>query len=170
MKSDFESVSKWMIENGRFKNGIDVGCGTNRLSPDVLSLDVQPDLRYASAQIVWNCKDLEFFNDGVLDFIFSSHCLEDFENIPDVFCAWWKKIKPNGLMILLLPDMQSGRYPKCSDPKGNPSHRTDTGKAFMEGMLQGLMERGKIKYKMEQIDTIPHDKSSSIDFVIRKIK
>jgi predicted SAM-dependent methyltransferase len=197
MIREFKYIEKWLYteeynNQKRFKNGVDVGCGTNRIAEDgdlpenekvkstgIISIDKQGDPRYASAQLVWNCIDLEIFNDNKLDFIFSSHCLEDFQNISEVFHNWWRKIKPNGLMILLLPDMENcscehcknnSRYPKVEDDKGNPAHRINTGKIFMEKMLQGLLERNKIKYEMLQIDTIPHNESCSIDFVIKKLQ
>lgn len=174
MQKEFIHIEKYLYMeiNGqkRFKNGIDVGCGTNRLSDKIISIDQQPDPRYAHNQLIWDCKDLEIFNDNTLDFIFSSHCLEDFSNISEVFFMWWKKLKINGLMILLLPDMENGRYPKVGAENGNPSHRTNVGKNYIENMLRELFEKDKIKYKMLQVDTIPHAESCTIDFVIEKIK
>lgn len=181
MQPEFKYIEKYLFTeiNGqkRFLNGVDVGCGTNRLSNDIVSIDIQGDPRYASAQLVWNCHDLDIFNDEKLDFIFSSHCLEDFADIPDVFCNWWRKIRPNGLMILLLPDMEDcdckfckgkSRYAKVGNKKGNPSHRTNVGKNFITKMLSDLHEKGKINYEIIQQDTIEHNKSCSIDFVIKK--
>jgi len=200
MHAEFKYVDKWLYTefNGqkRFLNGVDVGCGTNRLAqdgqlgkvenahnelidiPGLVSLDNQADPRYGSAQLVWDCVNLEIFSNEKLDFIFSSHCLEDFNNIPEVFESWWKKLKLGGLMILLLPDMADcncqhckgkSRYPKVGSPNGNPSHKTNITKEFINKMLQGLLERNKIKYEILQEDTIPHNESCSIDFVIKKL-
>lgn len=159
--------------------GVDVGCGTNRLSVDILSLDQQPNKQYAHADIIHNCHDLEIkpfewhgetyrFDDNEFDFIFSSHCLEDFNDIPIVFLNWWKKVKPDGLMLILLPDMQGGRYPTVEDykrnGKGNPAHKTNVGKPFVMDMLETL----DVKHEMIQSDTLPHNKTCSIDFVIKK--
>ena len=172
MQQTFEHVAKYLVGKG-----IDVGCGSNRFSDNVLAIDQQGDKRFSAADIVHDCKDLEIkeplefkghvysFQDNELDFIFSSHCLEDFENIPDVFMAWWKKIKPNGLMILLLPDMEGGRYPKVGAPTGNPSHKTNVGKEYITNMLASL----PIKFEMIQSDTIDHGSSCTIDFVIKKL-
>jgi predicted SAM-dependent methyltransferase len=181
MQNEFKAIEKHLTYevNGetRYKNGVDVGCGTNRISEKIVSVDQQPDPRYAHAQFVHDCKDLNIFADNSLDFIFSSHCLEDFDNISDVFANWWRKLKTDGLMVLLLPDMQpcdcqhckgSTRYPSVGSDNGNPSHRTNTGKQFMNDMLQGLAEKGIIKYEMVQEDTLAHNQTSSIDFVIRK--
>lgn len=182
MQKEFECIEKYIYtevnEQKRFKNGIDVGCGTNRLNNNIVSIDQQPDPRYANAQLVWNCKDLNIFADNTLDFIFSSHCLEDFENIIEVFSNWWLKLKTNGLMLLLLPDMEkcdcefckgSTRYPVVGADNGNPSHRTNVGKQFINNMLQTLKERGRINYEMIQEDTLKHNETSSIDFVIKKL-
>ena len=177
-QKEFESyLKKWTIENNRFKNGIDVGCGTTRIDNMLISIDQQANYKYEHAQLVWNCHDLEIFNDNKLDFIFSSHCLEDFDDIPIVFLNWWKKIKPDGLLLLLLPDMEDcncehckgkSRYPKISDTRGNPSHKTNVGKKYIIDMLTDMVEKNKIKFDMLQCDTIPHNVSCSIDFVIKK--
>jgi len=148
----------------------------------IVSIDQQPNYMYANAQLIWNCHDLELFNDNILDFIFSSHCLEDFADIPVVFLNWWKKLKKNGVLLLLLPDMEKcdcqfcngkTRYATIEDykanGKGNPSHRTNVGKKFITSMLENLKNSGKINYKIEQIDTIPHNATCSIDVVIRKL-
>ena len=175
-------LKKWIIENNRFKTGVDVGCGTCRCDDMILSIDQQPDYRYAHAQIVWDCHDLDIFADEKLDFIFSSHCLEDFSDIPLVFKNWWRKLKKDGMLLLLLPDMERcdcqfcnghSRYASIEDyqatGQGNPSHKTNVGKKFMTLMLDDLKSRDEINYKIEQMDTIPHNVSCSIDFVIRKI-
>jgi predicted SAM-dependent methyltransferase len=169
-KKEFEKyLKKFAIKDNRFGNGIDIGCGTNRIDDMILSIDQQANWKYANAQIVWDCKNLELFNDNVLDFIFSSHVLEDFDDIPGVFLSWWRKLKVGGKMLLLVPDIQGGRYPKCGEPGANPSHKTDVGKKYFNEMLDRLKKEGKIKYKILQQDTIPHNESSSIDFVIERL-
>jgi predicted SAM-dependent methyltransferase len=194
-KKEFDAyLKKYAVENGRYKNGVDVGCGTARIDDKIVSIDKQPDWRYAHAQFIWNCKDLELFNNNSLDFIFSSHCLEDFDNIPEVFYNWWKKLKVGGYMLLLLPDMEacdciicsseenkkrmkkenrSARYWTIEDyernGKGNPSHKTNVGKKYINDMLTNLREKDKIRYEIIQEDTIPHNLSCTIDFAIKKI-
>lgn len=171
MQIEFKIVQKYISGLG-----VDLGCGTNRLSNDVLTIDQQENYDYAYADIVKSVEDLEInaafrwkgrlytFKDNTLDFIFSSHCLEDFEDIPGVYMNWWKKLKIGGKMILMLPDMEAGRYPKVEDPKGNPSHRTNVGKKYIIDMLDNL----DIEYDMKQCDTLDHKKTCSIDFVIEK--
>ena len=181
VKKEFEKYLKhWVVKDNRFLNGIDVGCGTSRIDDMIVSIDQQPDYRYAHAQLVHNCHDLDIFADNSLDFIFSSHCLEDFKDIPNVFINWWRKIKKDGLMLLLLPDMEPCKCEHCKDKKnqvryptvemgGNPSHRTNVGKKFMTDMLQKFKEKSKINYEILQADSIPHNETCSIDFVIKKL-
>jgi predicted SAM-dependent methyltransferase len=169
-KSEFEKyLKKWTIVNNRFGNGIDVGCGTARIDNMICSIDRQPNYQFAHAQIVWDCHDLDIFSDKVLDFIFSSHVLEDFEDSETVFLNWWRKLKVGGMMLLLLPDMENGRYPKVGEPNGNPSHRSNVGKNYVLSMLDGFKKRGLLNYDMVQCDTIPHNTSSSIDFAIKRL-
>ena len=207
MSREFEYIEKWLVdETGAFKKGIDVGCGTNRLSMEILSLDQNENRKYAHADIVHNCANLEIskemmfngrnykFEDDGLDFIFSSHCLEDFADIDLVFKNWWKKLKVDGLMILLLPDMEkcdceicqsedqkklravqgmTARYWTLEDfnstGKGNPTHKVNVGKKFITTLLQGFKEKNEMDYEILQMDTIPHNVSCSIDFVIKKL-
>ena len=207
MGKEFSYIEKWLKNDEGFKKGLDIGCGTNRLSMEVLAIDANPIRKFAHADLVHNCHDLEvhkeiifnrnsyMFKDREFDFIFSSHCLEDFDDIPTVFMNWWKKIKYGGLMILLLPDMEicdceicqsedqkklrvhqgmSARYWTLEDYKntgrGNPSHKTNVGKKYIDKLLQSFKEKNIIDYKVLQQDTIPHNLSCSIDFVIQKLK
>ena len=151
-KHEFETyLKRWAIRDNRFGNGVDIGCGTCRIDDMITSIDQQSNYSYAHAQFVWDCRNLELFNDGVLDFIFSSHCLEDFDDVRAVFVAWWKKLKVGGVMLLLLPDMEKcdcqlcngkSRYWSIEDyaatGQGNPSHKTNVGKRFMAEMLDDL--------------------------------
>lgn len=176
-KREFEKyLKKYTLKDNRFTNGVDIGCGTCRIDDMIVSIDQQPDYKYAHAQLVHNCRDINIFADETLDFIFSSHCLEDFEDIPVVFENWWRKLKVMGVMLLLLPDMEICSCEHCKNKSryaqvgqgGNPSHRTNVGKKYITSLLTSLHEQGRIAYEVIQCDTIPHNESCSIDFAIRK--
>lgn len=146
--------------------GVDVGCGTNRLDKSVLALDhyphvAKPDEMGANDMVV-NCAKLPF-RDGTMDYVFSSHCLEDFkpEQIKEVFLEWLRVIKKGGYLVLLLPDMQGGRYPKVGDKESNPSHMVNVGVQYMEDLIKGL------NVEVVQKNTI--DFSFTFDFVIKKL-
>ena len=139
--------------------GVDIGCGTNRLDPSVLTIDVYP---HKDADMVMNSKVLPF-RDNVFDFVFSSHCLEDFEpsEIKAVLTEWLRCVKIGGRLVLLLPDMEGGRYPKVEDG-GNPSHKVNVGVNYMKNIIKDL------PVEVEQVDTIDHSRFFTFDIVLKK--
>ena len=166
--------------------GIDFGCGCNRLSPTVLSVDRHKE---PGVDMVWNIvhdggRYPLLFSDNTFDFVFTSHVLEDFEldEVQFAFDELLRIIKPNGYLITIGPDMQNNRYPKwdavftAESPEvisgerkvgelvGNPSHRFDWGLDFCHKL------KNESKYEMDVVceDTIPHN-TMSIDFVVRKL-
>jgi predicted SAM-dependent methyltransferase len=162
--------------------GLDVGTGTNRFSPTVLGID---NYNHVDADMVWDCLDKPYpFKDSRFDFVFSSHVIEDFEpsKIQGVFDEWLRNVKVGGYLILLVPDMENGRYPdwdeiftaedeevkkgerRINELKGNPSHRCTMGLT----LLQKISINSKYKNTVVQSDTIPHD-SMTIDFVVKKL-
>lgn len=93
--------------------GLDVGFGGSAIVPTAICLDreegnggraVNPDS--SPTHIVGEADNLRWFRDGVLDYVFSSHCLEDFWDIKKVLCEWLRVIKPGGYLVLFLPDEQ----------------------------------------------------------------
>lgn len=46
---------------------------------------------------------LDRFDDGSLDFVFSSHCLEHIARWQDALRLWIRKLKPGGILFLYLP-------------------------------------------------------------------
>jgi predicted SAM-dependent methyltransferase len=171
--------------------GLDIGCGTNRLSNSILTTDWYP---HSDTDLIWNCApDPENgvryfipypFRENRFDFIFASHVLEDFhpDIIQHVFDEWLRMIKIGGYLVVIIPDMEGGRYPdwdevfteedeevkqgkrQVNELKGNPSHRITAGKT----MCYNLMNNSKYKMEVVQIDEIPHT-TMSLDFVVRKI-
>ena len=73
-----------------------------------------------------------------------------------------QNLKPRGYLVLLLPDMQGGRYATVAEG-GNPSHKVDVGRPFILDILPQLP-----LLRLMQIDTIPHEKSCTIDVVFQK--
>lgn len=166
--------------------GLDFGPGTNRFSPTVLCSDWFP---HKGVDFVWNCVHeggrYKFpFSDNTFDFVFASHVIEDFapDEIQFVFDEMMRMIKPNGYFVVLIPDMEGGRYPDwdekftaddvevikgervIGDLKGNPAHRITAGKT----MMNRLVANSEYKMNVVQVDTIPHD-TMTLDFVIQKI-
>ena len=79
--------------------GIDVGAGLWPL-PGAVPVDV-----WRGPGVGRNVAD---FEDGSLDYVFSSHCLEHIENWRKALSEWIKKLKPGGVIFLYLP------HPDCA--------------------------------------------------------
>jgi len=151
--------------------GLDMGCGNCPLmQPNCLHFDVSPQ-PIAVEQVGSNFRQMDVTTSipavpgQYTDYIFSSHMVEDLQDekaIIKCLMQWTKHLKLGGHLVLLLPDMQGGRYPTVEDG-GNPSHRVNVGVEFINGILPKL--KG---LELVQMDTIPHDKSCTLDVVFKK--
>jgi predicted SAM-dependent methyltransferase len=172
--------------------GLDIGCGTNRFSPTVLTIDWYD---HVDTDMIWNCapepKEGEQqyvypypFRENRFDFVFASHILEDFlpSVIQWVFDEWLRLIKVGGYLVILVPDMENHRYPdwdekfteddeevkrgerKVNELKGNPSHRICMGLT----LLHKLKNESQYKTEIVQEDTFTHDRMT-LDFILKKL-
>jgi ubiquinone/menaquinone biosynthesis C-methylase UbiE len=69
-------------------------------------------------QLGGDATNLHWFTDEALDFVYSSHLLEDFENIEGALKEWWRVLKPGGRLIIFCPDEQI--YRKHCAASGQP--------------------------------------------------
>lgn len=89
--------------------GLDIGAGGDRICPLALTFDMPtPYTKVANVPQILrgDCRDLGMFCDSVLDFIYSSHLLEDFtyhELIP-IITEWRRVLKPGGKLVIYCPD------------------------------------------------------------------
>ena len=180
-RPEFLAMSKYIVGLG-----LDIGCGTNRLSPTVMTTDWYP---HVDTDLIWNCvheggRHPYPFRDNRFDFIFASHVLEDFapDEIQFVFDEWLRMIKVGGHLIILVPDIEGGRYPgidevftaespevisgerRIGELCGNPSHRVTMGITYMNM----LVNNSGHKLEVVQVDTIPHS-TMTLDYVIKKL-
>lgn len=110
-------------------NGVDLGCGGCPVVPWAIAFDLPNDdyLTYHSnhqgdrtIQFGGDARDLPF-KDGTLDFVFSSHLIEDFLDWNPVLIEWKRVLKPGGRLVILVPDknlwkaaLDSGQPPNCA--------------------------------------------------------
>ena len=155
-------VDKYLVGKG-----IDMGCGScPLLKPNCIHIDIssQP---LAELQINTFIQQdaINYVVKEEVDFIFSSHMIEDLPtNVDIINCLnkWAEYLYMGGYLVILLPDIEGGRYPDIDE--GNPSHRIRVGKKFIQSILPFLT-----KLELIQIDTIPHEKSCTIDVVFKRI-
>jgi SAM-dependent methyltransferase len=74
--------------------GIDIGCGTDPVFPDVTQFDVaQGDANQVSRHV-----------DRLFDFVYASHCLEHMVDPRLAIEEWWRLVKPGGVLFFIVPD------------------------------------------------------------------
>ena len=105
-------------------NGIDIGFGGDPITKSAISVDMfVPYANYENAPL--NLKgsgdNLYWFKDNVLDYVYSSHLLEDFEDTEKVLTEWIRVLKPNGNLVLFLPNEQVYRQ-YCLNKGNKPNH------------------------------------------------
>jgi predicted SAM-dependent methyltransferase len=98
-------------------NGVDLGFGGDAITPTAVRVDFPTPYATTKGQPVQlggDCRHLEWFRDGSLDYVYSSHLLEDFEDTEAVLKEWLRVLKPGGLLIIFCPDEQVYRR-HCSE-------------------------------------------------------
>lgn len=159
--------------------GADVGCGSCPLANPICKFYVDQSPQPLAVEKIKQCliNDPKPFTPKFfigdcrtsligesVDFIFSSHMLEDLEDTDEMIrCLniWTTSLNRNGVIVLILPDMENGRYPKVGDPGGNPSHRINIGPdLFMKEIFPNLLD-----LKLLQLLAIPQS-SESFDVVL----
>lgn len=88
-------------------NGIDLGYGGDAITPNTIAMDMVD--KYGTAgdlpqQLFGDATNLYWFKDEVLDYVFSSHLLEDFVDTKGILNEWLRVLKPKGVLILYLPN------------------------------------------------------------------
>jgi len=107
-------------------NGLDIGFGGDPIRASSITIDSFPhaDCGSAPVNIVGDATSLPWFRDGVFSYVYSSHCLEDFQDTEAPLREWLRVIQPGGFLCLLLPDQR--KYVRHCSSRGeqpNPAHK-----------------------------------------------
>lgn len=112
--------------------GVDVGCGSEKITPDAIGIDFAigydlPDHPATAADVTTGWED--YFAEAEphsLDYIFSSHLLEDYEDIEPALRAWLPALKPGAYLILFLPiEELYERHCEATGQTYNKHHQQD---------------------------------------------
>gem|GEM_PF-5283340 len=123
--------------------GLDIGYGGDPIKPTAITIDLKHARRYCGAHPCNICADarsLPWFAAGSLDFVYSSHCLEDFPEPREVLKEWFRVVKVQGHVVLLLPDQRKyERHCRAEGLPDNPAHKIpDFGPAFLRGVVEKI--------------------------------
>lgn len=113
-------------------NGCDLGFGGGRpIRDSAICVDREPGHPHRREEsepwpthLVWDVFSFLPFREGVLDYCYSSHCLEDAIDTSGVLKEWVRVLKVGGKLVLFLPDQRA--YEACCRASGglpNQAHK-----------------------------------------------
>jgi len=143
--------------------GCDLGAGNEfPIVPWAITVDINAN---ACPQVLGNATRLDWLADNELDFVYSSHLLEDFVDTEMVLREWLRVLKLNGFLTLFGPDEQI-YHQHCLETGQlyNTAHKIpDFSLKYIKAILQKI---GGI----EVIHQVPLVDDYSFELVIKKTK
>lgn len=111
---------RWEVIGYTQGTGLDLGCGGRKLWPASIGVDGG---RRGAQNVAGDVSKRLIFDTGSVDYVFSSHCLEDIEDTEQTLAEWWRVLKVGGHLVLYLP--HADFYPRRGEPGANRDHRHD---------------------------------------------
>jgi len=140
-------------------SGVDLGCGGGLVVPHAIGVDMpNPYTKVGDDPIHLrgDARVLHWFTDGCLDFVFSSHLLEDFpaEETVSILHEWQRPLKIGGHLVIYCPDEQIFREhcEKTGQPHNGAHQIPDFSAAFVVGALR-LLPWMEVVHVAEHVDT-----------------
>lgn len=89
-------------------NGLDLGSGGDPVVPSAIQVDLPEGPQYgqSDAAIQWrgDARSLPWVADETMDYLYSSHLIEDFQEWDTVLREWQRVVKRGGYIVILVPD------------------------------------------------------------------
>lgn len=149
-------------------DGMDIGFGGDPIVPHAICMDMlEAYARYEShsQHLHGDAANLHWFRDECLDFIYSSHVLEDFHDTRVVLDEWLRVLKPGGHLVLYLPDEQT--YRAYCRRQGKPPNAHHIHEDFsLKHVKDALLHRKDLEIIHERFPVGVY----SFELVIRKIR
>lgn len=147
--------------------GVDLGFGGDAITAHAIRVDLPTPYTHvgdASVQLGGDTTRLHWFRDEVLDFVYSSHLLEDFVDTRAVLIEWLRVLKTGGRLIIFCPDEQRFRAhcARTGQPY-NPHHKhAHFSLEFVKGLLADIGQT-TVLYEQDNVDVY------SWDLVVEKL-
>lgn len=135
----------------------DIGCGPRTLYPHMITVDNFSDDADIKAEM-----DKLPFEDGFLDGIYASHCLEHSEDILKTVEEWIRCVKVGGHIVIVYPDKRF--VPNKGSEHADPQHKTDLQYEELREILGVLTKAVQVN---KNITALPQ---WSFQIVLRRVK
>lgn len=142
-------------------NGIELATGGDPINPNSIQFEL-PAAEYAHynsnqplrGPVQWRSVDAIFhlpFKDATLDYVASSHLLEDFEDWMPLLKEWVRVLKPHGRLVVCLPDKQRWQAAIAGGQTPNCAHRHEAN----VGELSTYAPKLKLKVLVDKLTETP---------------
>src|SRR5262252_4211321 len=128
-------------------NGLDLGFGGDPICSTAIAVDLPnkyTHLGHGPQHLYGDATNLYWFKDAVMDYIYSSHLLEDFADTRSVVAEWVRVLKPGGNLILCLPHEMKYR-----------AHCQETGQTYNLAHKCPEMSLGHMKAVFHELNLEP---------------
>ena len=138
--------------------GIDIGAGGDPITETAIRIDLAvPYTRvgFSQAQLIGNGANLRWFADGCLDYVYSSHLLEDFKDTQVVLKEWCRVLRQRGRLVLFCPDEQAYRKHCADTGEGYNTHHKH--EDFSLAKVKAMLGDMNILHEIALIDNYSWD-------------
>lgn len=152
-----------LVENYCKGPGLDLGSGGIGVTPWALQVD---KIRLPDIHMVWDLNGRLPFPHSIFNFVYSSHCLEDFKEWKHIVLGWFQLVRRFGHLIIIVPDKERFRQAVANGQPDNLDHQHE----FAPGELSDLFNRQAPPAKLIRdsfTDVSPND--YSILFIAQKL-
>lgn len=146
--------------------GLDIGPGGDPIVPAAIRVDLPTPYSSVGSlpvQLPGDATNLLWFKDGTLDYVYSSHVLEDFVDTTALLREWLRVLKPGGFLVIYCPDERRFRaHCAATGQPYNPAHKL--AHFSLDWVKQSLAQLGETDFVHE----LPNAEIYSWDLVVRR--
>lgn len=152
-------------------NGLDLGFGGDPIVPHAICIDREPNSEIRAkcgvhpTHLVGDVSRLNWFRDGMLDWVYQSHVAEDALDTEAWLREWIRVLRPGGLLVTFAPDEQT--YRAHCEKTGQPYNLAHVHANFGLKYVRGILDKIGQTEEIEAIWPFPTN-VYSFSLVVRK--